>query len=189
MKNFCFVLIMILCVSFAYSEDKVCLKIGDTAPKFTLKNPDDNEYNLDNIIGKGKTSTQVLILIIGNRHTRENGNKWLKELDKLYHEQNNVEIFMVADLRGLPFFVTESLIKWGTKRERLPRPVLLDWEGKVNDLYKTEQGKSNLFVIDNTGKIRYIFVGKFNKDELEIFSAKIQENIKKSIATHKEIKK
>jgi predicted transcriptional regulator len=188
-KIVCFVLIMILCASFAHSEDKASLKMEDTAPKFALKDPDDNVYSLDSIIGKSKTSAQALILIIGNRHTRENGNKWLKELDKLYHEQNNVEIFMVADLRGMPFFVTETLVKWGIKRERLPRPVLLDWEGKVNDLYKTDPGKSNMFLIDNTGKIKYIFVGKFNKDELETLNAKIQENIKKSLAIHKEIKK
>lgn len=175
-------------MSFAYSEDKACPKIGDTAPKFALKDPDNNVYSLDSIIGKGKTGTQVLILIIGDRHSRENGNKWLKELDKIYYEEKGIEIFMIADLRGLPFFATETLVKWGIKRERLPRPVLLDWDGKVNDLYKTQPGKSNLFIIDNTGKIKYTFVGKFKKDELETLNAKIQENIKKSLATHKEIK-
>jgi predicted transcriptional regulator len=175
-------------VSFAYSEDKVSLKIGDTAPKFALKDPDENVYSLDSIIGKGKTSTKFLILIIGDRHSRENGNKWLKELNKIYFEEKGIEIFMIADLRGLPFFATETLVKWGIKRERLPRPVLLDWEGKVNDLYKTELGKSNMFVIDSTGKIRYIFVGKFNKDELEVLNAKIQENIKKNLASYKGIK-
>jgi hypothetical protein len=182
-------LVMMLYVSFVYSEDKASLKVGDTAPKFALKDPYENMYSLDSIIGRGKTGMKLLILVIGDRHSRESGNKWVKELDKVYCGEKEIEIFMVADLRGLPFFATETLVKLGIKRERLPRIVLLDWDGKVNDLYKTQPSKSNLFVIDHAGKIIHTFVGKLEKDELKTLDTQIHENINKSLVIHKEIKK
>ena len=184
MKQGIFVLIIISIFLFsplAFSEksdEKEQLKIGDQAPKFVLKDADDKEYSLDKIISKDKGDIQVLILVIGDQTTRKNGNKWAKELDKLYKDKKEISIFMIADLRGLPFYVTESMVKWGTKREKLPVPILLDWNGKINELYKTRRRESNLFLIDREYKIRYYNFGKFTPENLKALQVKTQENLK-----------
>jgi peroxiredoxin len=176
------VLILAILVSVAISaeknNEKETLKVGDQAPKYTLKDADDNEYILEKILSKEKKDMRILVLIIGDHTTRGNGNKWAKELDKLYKGRKGIDIFMIADLRKLPFFVTELMVKWGTKREGLPVTILLDWEGKVSAQYKTQKGESNIFIIDSDGKIRYILVGQCSPENLKILQSKIQENIK-----------
>jgi hypothetical protein len=166
----------------AFSEKDESLKIGDQSPKFTLKDADDKEYSLDTIlkkdIKKDKDPLQILILVIGDPSTRKNGNKWAKELDKLYKEKKEVSIFMIADLRGLPFFATESMVKWGTKRENLPVTILLDWGGKVSELYKTQRGESNLFIIDRDGKVKYYYAGQCKPENVKTLNVKIQEILK-----------
>jgi predicted MPP superfamily phosphohydrolase len=119
------------------------LKIGTRAPKFILKDADDKEYNLEKIFEKDKDSPKIIILIIGNHTTRANGNKWARELDKIYKDRKDVGIYMIADLRGLAFFVTESMVKWGTKKENLPITILLDWKGRISEQYKTKKMSAN----------------------------------------------
>jgi len=158
-------------------EEKEHLKIGEQAPKFILKDADDKEHRFDKILAKDKGDAQILILVIGDPKTRKSGNSWAKELDKLYKEKKEISIYMIADLRGLPFFATESMVKWGTKREKLPVPILLDWDGKISELYKTQRGESNLFIIDKDGKIRHYFAGQYKSENLKNLQAKIQENL------------
>jgi hypothetical protein len=153
-------------------------KVRDQVAKFVLKDADDKEFSLDKIINKDKGEVQILILVIGDQTTRKNGNKWAKELDKIYKDKKEIAIFMIADLRGLPFYVKESMVKWGTKREKLPVPILLDWNGKISELYKTKRGESNLFVIDREYKIRYYNFGQFTAENLKILQVKTQESLK-----------
>jgi len=159
------------------SEDEI-IKIGDELPKFILKDADDNEYSLEKIIGKEKKELKLLVLVIGDQTTRKNGNAWAKEFDKLYKDKKEIEILMIADLRGLPFFVTESMVKWGTKRENLPVPILLDWKGKISEKYKTKKGESNIFVVDKEGKIRHYLFGEYSPKKLKELQSKLKEGIK-----------
>lgn len=154
------------------------LKIGDQVPKFTLKDADDNEYSFDKILSKDKKDLKLLVLIIGDSTTRQNGNQWAKELDKLYKGKKELAIFMIADLRNLPFFATESMVKWGTKKENLPITILLDWKGKVSEQYKTQRGKSNIYIIDLDRKVRFYFAEKCSPENIKLLNSKIQEALK-----------
>ncbi len=176
-----FVLTFMFFASMAISADKKSedeiIKIGDELPKFILKDADDNEYSLEKIIGKEKKELKLLVLVIGDQTTRKNGNAWAKEFDKLYKDKKEIEILMIADLRGLPFFVTESMVKWGTKRENLPVPILLDWKGKISEKYKTKKGESNIFVVDKEGKIRHYLFGEYSPKKLKELQSKLKEGI------------
>ena len=85
---------------------------------------------------------------------------------------------MVADLRDLPFFVTEGMVKWGTKRENLPVTIVLDWGGKVNESYKAKRSKPNLYIIDKEGKVAFHQVGKHSEEFIRKLQAKVQESLK-----------
>ena len=154
------------------------LKIGDPAPKFTLKDADDKEHGLEALLGKDKEHRKVIILMMGDRKVRKEANKWAIELDRIYGKNKEVALLMVADLRGLPFFVTEGMVKWGTKRENLPVPIVLDWDGKVNKLYNTKQSKPNVFIIDKDGKVSYQRVGKYSDKLTKEIQAKVQDDLK-----------
>jgi hypothetical protein len=154
------------------------LKIGDPAPKFTLKDADDKDYSLELLLSKEDGSVDAVILIMGDRSARKQGDEWAIELDKLYGKRKEIVILMVADLRGLPFFVTEGMVKWGVKREKIPVPILLDWGGKVNQLYKTQKGKPDLFVIDSDGKVSYHQVGSYSDELVEKVKVKVQDSFK-----------
>jgi hypothetical protein len=102
--------------------------------------------------------------------------------DEIVHveipSKKEVSIFMIADLRGLPFFATESMVKWGTKREKLPVTILLDWGGKVSELYKTQRGESNLFIIGREGKVKYYYAGQCIPENVKTLNVKVQEILK-----------
>lgn len=172
--------IVLILTSFAIAKEKEELKIGDPAPKFTLKDADDKEHSLEKQFGKDEESKRVVILIMGDRKVRKDANKWAKELDKLYKEKKEeVALLMVADLRDLPFFVTEGMVKWGTKREKLPVTIVLDWEGKINKLYKTQKRKTDIFIVNTDGKIAYHQVTKHSEDAVKKLQEKVQDLLRK----------
>jgi peroxiredoxin len=165
--------------STAASEKKEeKLKIGDPAPKFILKDADDKEYSLELLLDKEKGKAKVIILIMGDRKARKQGDEWAIELDKIYGKKEEVAILMVADLRGLPFFVTEGMVKWGVKREKIPVPILLDWDGKVNKMYKAQKGKPDLFIVNSDGKVSYHHVAPYSDELVKKVKAKVEDSLK-----------
>jgi hypothetical protein len=120
-----------------------------------------------------------MILMMGDRKVQGEANKWAIELDKIYGKKKEVVLLMIADLRGLPFFVTEGMVKWGTKREKLPVPILLDWKGKISKMYKTQKGKPDLFVVDGDGKISYHYVGLYSDEVIKKMQATVQVILEK----------
>jgi len=171
--------IALILASLAEAKEEEMLKIGDPAPKFTLKDADDKEHSLEKLLHKDEESMRIVILIMGDRKVREDANKWAKKLDELYKEKKEeIALLMLADLRDLPFFVTEGMVKWGTKREKLPVTIVLDWEGKINKLYKTQKGKPDIFIVNSDGKIAYHQVTKYTDDAVIKIQGKIQELLK-----------
>ena len=115
---------------------------------------------------------------MGDRKVRGEANKWAIELDKIYGKNKKVVLLMIADLRGLPFFVTEGMVKWGTKKEKLPVAILLDWKGKISEKYKKQKGKVDLFVVDGDGKVAYHHVGVHSEEAIKELRTKLQEMLK-----------
>lgn len=173
-----FVSIALILALSAGGSEKESLKPGDQAPKFVLRDAYDREYSLDMLLNKEK---KIIILIMGNRSVRKHNDRWAIELDRLYGKNEGIAIFMIADLRGLPFFATESVVKWGVKREKPPVTLLLDWGGKVNELYNTQKGKSNLFIIDRSGKISYYNIGKYSSEVIKAIQTKVQDNLRQRL--------
>ena len=172
-------LIVLIAASSAVAKEEEALKVGDPAPEFALKDADDKEYSLKHSLDKDKGKAKVIILIVGDRKSRKQGDEWAIELDKVYGKREEVAILMVADLRGLPFFVTEGMVKWGVKRDKIPVPILLDWGGKVSKLYKTQKGEPDLFVIDSEGKISNYHAGPCSKELTKKIQVEVQASLNK----------
>jgi len=171
--------IALLLVLPATAKEEERLKIGDPAPKFTLKDADDKEHSLEKLLRKDEENARIVILIMGDRKVRKDTNQWAKKLHELYKEKKEeIALLMLADLRDLPFFATKSMVKWGTKREKLPVTIVLDWEGKINKLYKTQKGKSDIFIVNSDGKIAYHQVSKYTDDAVKKIQGRIQDLFK-----------
>lgn len=157
----------------AWGKEEKTLKIGDPVPEFTLKDAYDKEHSFKLLLEKEEV--KVAVLFMGDRKIRADANKWAKELHKIYGKRKDVVLLMLADLRELPFFVTEGMVKWGTKREKLPVTILLDWEGKVNLKYKTQKEKTDLFIVDSNGKLLYHQVDKYSDEAAKKVTTKMQD--------------
>lgn len=175
-------IIVILASSTAvWGKEEERLKVGDPVPEFTLKDAYDKEHSFKLLLDKEET--KVAVLLMGDRKVRKDANKWARELHKIYGKREDVVLIMLADLRDLPFFATESMVKWGTKREKLPVTILLDWEGKVNKLYKTQKKRTDLFIIDSDGKLLYHQVDKYSDETAKKVTAKMQDVLEEKEGT------
>lgn len=149
------------------------LKPGVQSPDFRLQDAYDKSYTLREMRDK------IVILLIGTRKAREEGDKWMLALNRDYGQYEGIKCYLIADLRGLPFFVTEGMVKWGVKREEMPFTTLLDWDGKIAQKYNAKKDLPNLFIIDRQGKIVYSYSGtaEFSNETYSRFQEKLNSII------------
>ena len=171
-----FIAVVLASSTTVWAEEEKGLKIGAEAPMFTLKDADDKEYSLESLLSA--EGVKGAVLMIGDRKVREDANKWARKLHEIYGENKQVVLLMIADLRDLPFFVTEGMVKWGTKREKLPVAILLDWEGKVTQMYKAQKKKPNLFILSSDGKVLHYQIDKYSDEKLKKLTPKMQDLLK-----------
>ena len=129
-------------------------KVGDTAPDWTLQDPEEKEHNLKKLRGK------VVFLILGNRKIRKEDDKWAEAFQKDYRENKRVTAYIVADMRSVPGFIPKRFIRGQLKKNPPPVKFLLDWKGEVHKQYQTEKKKPTLYLISQKGTI--IFHRKAN---------------------------
>jgi len=166
-----FIITFFLWASLLTAKEEEGFKIGDPAPKFILKDPEDKEYSLELLLKNKK----ILVLMLGDPKVRKECNEWGNGLHEVYGKREDIVLLMIADLRGLPFFVTESMVKWGTKKESLPVTILLDWKGKISEKLKAYRSKPNIFILDSEGKVLFHQFGPFSADLVKKIQDKVTE--------------
>lgn len=122
-------------------------KIGDTAPDWTLQDPEEKEYNLKKLRGK------VVFLILGNRKIRKEDDEWAAAFQKDYRENKQVTAFIIADMRSVPGFIPKRFIRGQLKKNPPPVKFLMDWKGEVHKQYQTKKEKPTLYLISQKGTI------------------------------------
>lgn len=157
-----------------YSNERdELLKVDKQAPNFVLTDVNDKYYELKDMIGNH------IFILFGNRSLRDENRKWAQALKDYYSERADVKIFMVADMRNIPFFITKNFIKERISKESNPVPLLLDWEQKVNKLYNTDSENINIFVIDPNGKIiLHQKSNKYSQSEFDVVRVCLESIIK-----------
>ena len=122
-------------------------KVGDTAPDWTLQDPEEKEHNLKKLRGK------VVFLILGNRKIRKEDDKWAEAFQKDYRENTQATAYIIADMRSVPGFIPKRFIRGQLKKNPPPVKFLLDWKGTVHKQYQTEKKKPTLYLISQKGTI------------------------------------
>ena len=149
------------------------LKVGDTAPDWTLQDPEEKEHNLKKLRGK------VVFLIMGNRKIREEDDKWAEAFQKEYRKNTDVTGYIIADMRSVPGFIPKRFIRSQLKKNPPAVKFLLDWKGTVHKRYQTEKKKPTLYLISQKGTIVFHRKSDF---KAEIY-AELKKEIDKLLAT------
>ena len=146
-------------------------KVGDTAPDWTLQDPEEKEHNLKKLRGK------VVFLILGNRKIRKEDDKWAEAFQKDYRENTQITAYIVADMRSVPGFIPKRFIRGQLKKNPPPVKFLLDWKGEVQ--YQTEKEKPTLYLISQKGTIVFHREADFKPETY----AELKKEVDKLLAT------
>ena len=167
----CFLIVgLLICPSFASNQEQAerePLPVGEDAPDFTLQDAEDQEHRLE------KMRDKVVFLIMGNRKIREEDDKWGHAFQQDYQENDQVVAYIVADMRSVPAFVPKGFVKRQLKKDKPPVTLLLDWKGKVHQMYRTEKDKPNLYIIDPEGKLAFHIKSNFDQETYQKLKAVI----------------
>ena len=171
MRYILYFLIIGLCTfaSVASDQEQVeePLHVGEAAPDFTLQDAEDQEHALKKMRGK------IVFLIMGNRKIREEDDKWGHAFQQDYGENDQVVAYIVADMRSVPAFVPKGFVKRQLKKDKPPVTLLLDWKGKVHQMYHTQKEKPNLYIIGPEGKLAFHIKSNFDKETYQKLKAVI----------------
>ena len=148
-------------------------KVGDTAPDWTLQDPEEKEHNLKKLRGK------VVFLILGNRKIRKEDDKWAEAFQKDYRENKQVTAYIVADMRSVPGFIPKRFIRSQLKKNPPPVKFLLDWKGEVHKQYQSKKEKPTLYLISQKGKIVFHRKANFKPEAY----AELKKEIDKLLTT------
>lgn len=160
-----------------FADEKVeltPLKVGDTAPDFTLQDPEEKEHNLKKLRGK------VVFLILGNRKVRKEDDKWAEAFQKDYRENTQIAAFIIADMRSVPGFIPKGFIRGQLKKNPPPVKFLMDWKGEVHKQYQTEKEKPTLYLISQKGTIVFHRKANFKPEVYAELKEAIDKLSKKS---------
>ena len=94
---------------------------------------------------------------------------WIKPIYARY--QDILALYGVADLTAVPEFF-QSFVPLAV-RAQVQYPVMLDWEGTVSRDYASQQGQTNLFVVNTQGDIVLKVVGSVSAARLQRVLAQI----------------
>ena len=147
-------------------------KVGDTAPDWTLQDPEEKEHNLKKLRGK------VVFLIMGNRKIRKEDDKWAEAFQKEYRENKQVVAYIIADMQSVPGFIPKRFIRSQLKKNPPPVRFLLDWKGEVHKRYQTEKEKPTLYLISQEGTIVFHRKADFKQETY----AELKKEIDKLLA-------
>lgn len=158
--------------------EKSEIRVGDKVPNFVLEDAYEKRYELEKMKGK------VIILIMGSKSTEEDINRWAEVLQQTFSNNDSLEIFSVAEMRNIPFFVSKSFIrkkvKEKLKKDNFPLTTLLDWDQKVNKLLDADRDEADIFAIDPDGVLVSHQVGTYSEDKLKLLRKKIEKPLESS---------
>ncbi len=162
---------LFLFASSASNQEQVeePIQVGAPVPDFTLQDAEDQEHALKKMRGK------VVFLIMGHRKIRKEDDKWGHAFQEDYRDNDRIVAYIIADMRSVPAFVPKGFVKRQLKKNKPPVTLLLDWKGKVHQLYHTQKEKPNLYVVDPEGKLAFHIKSNFDTETYQKLKAVIDQ--------------
>jgi peroxiredoxin len=166
---FIFILLPLFCLAADKADPKHKVKIGETAPEFTLKYIDGKTVNLSELKGK-------VIMLQFTASWCSVCNKEMPFIEKeIYQKNKNNKNFILV---GIDFKEDTSKINSFVKKTGISYPLLLDEDGSIFEKYaEKDAGVTRNVIIDKKGKIVFL-TRLFDKKEFNKMKKKIEELLK-----------
>lgn len=154
--------VAIVCVIMAlstvgFSAETSMVNGTNRAPAFTLEDQHQTAHHYQ------FPRPKISVLIFADYAGSSQLENWIRPLYNRYRD--TIAIDGVADLSSVPRLIRRMVRS--AFRNRLARPVMLDWSGTVSTDYHYQRGKANLFVIDPNGDILLKVTGAANDAKLQ----------------------
>jgi hypothetical protein len=133
------------------------LDASGLAPAFTLNDQRQTAHRYD------FPRPKISVLIFADYAASAQLENWIQPLYDRYRDA--IAIDGVAVLSKAPRLL-RGIVR-AAFRDRLARPVMLDWSGAVSSDYQYEKGEANLFVIAPNGRILVKVVGAISAANLQ----------------------
>jgi peroxiredoxin len=131
--------------------------VGNRIPDFTLVDLNNQQYQLDKVIGRNRV-TLVNFWATWCGPCRSE----IPELVRFYNQYSQQKVVLLAvNLQQKPADVAKF-----AQKEKMKFPVLLDTTGRVGEIYKI-YAIPTTFIVDGKGIIRHVFEGATTFDTLQ----------------------
>ena len=169
------ILILLLAPIFCFAQEKAdpkhIVKLGQTAPDFTLTYTNGKTVKLSELRGK------TIML----QFTASWCSVCLKEMPHIEKEiwakhKKDTNFVLV----GIDFKESKEQIKKFIKAAKVTYPIILDNDGKIFEQYaEKEAGVTRNIIIDKDGKIVFL-TRLFEQEEFDKMKKKIEEELKRT---------
>jgi hypothetical protein len=137
------------------------------APAFTLNDQHQTAHHYQ------FPRSKISVLIFADYASSSQLESWIRPLFERYREC--IAIDGVADLSRVPKLL-RGMVR-AAFRDRLERPVMLDWSGAVSTDYDYQKGQANVFVIDHSGRILLKVIGAVSDTKLQRVQSAIEPQL------------
>ena len=137
------VIIMLLATEAGFRVAITMANAPGQAPAFTLNDQHQTAHHYQ------FPRSKISVLIFADYAGLSQLEDWIRPLFERYRER--IAIDGVADLSRVPKLL-RGIVR-AAFRDRLERPVMLDWSGAVSTDYDYQKGQANVFVIAHSGRI------------------------------------
>jgi hypothetical protein len=127
------------------------------APAFTLNDQHQTAHHYQ------FPRSKISVLIFADYASSSQLENWIRPLFERYRER--IAIDGVANVSRVPKLL-QGMVR-AVFRDRLERPVMLDWSGAVATDYDYQKGQANVFVIDHGGRILLRVIGAVSDTKLQ----------------------
>jgi hypothetical protein len=118
----------------------------------------------------------VSIFALADRKGSDQLEDWITPLYKRYEE--NVDIFGVANMKGLPKVLRPMLR--GIFKKSIEYPVMMDWTGSVCESLNYQSGVTDIFVVDSNGTVIHRISGEATEEKMQVCYTVIDRLIKEN---------
>lgn len=117
-------------------------------PDIRLEDQFRTSHDPDSLFAEANSGRPLVVVAGDQRRTDENIRAWVNLLKGLLGDR--VRFIGVANLRGLPFFVSKNSVRSSLKKKLPDVPVLCDWKGDGFKQFAFVRGQMNVQVYSSS---------------------------------------
>ena len=141
-------------------------------PEIKIRDQFRIEHTTESLFPGKKSSLPLVVIASDQRQTEKYIHNWVNLLQEALGDR--IQYVGLANLRGLPFFVSKNSIRSSLKKKFPNIPILCDWKGKGFQQLACIRGQQNVQVYSIDRKLAGSITGKADEESLKKVIALIE---------------